>query len=213
MPRPPSPKTNGAAIASLIFGVIAGVPFSVAFGLFALRRIAQRGEGGRGLAIAGLSISAAWVTLLVAVSVLTAGDRTAITATPAIKPAPTVRTGSTSGPGRRYIGDLTLGDCLGYVDENPRPEGYTVKLCSQRHGGEVYDIWSPPSGAYPGDAEMDRLAGDHCGRTLDRYAVGKFADAKGVYLYPKRNSWSHDPRVFCIAVPGTDQWTGSMVHP
>jgi prolipoprotein diacylglyceryltransferase len=57
-------KTNGFAIASLIFGIIGGVLLSVIFGFVALSQIKKRNERGRGMAIAGLSISGAWVALI-----------------------------------------------------------------------------------------------------------------------------------------------------
>ena len=210
---------NKAAIASLIFAVIGGVPFSVALGLLALSQVAKRGERGGGLAIAGLSISTAWVAIFAAVAPIMAfiAYNTTADPTPASQPTATtaapVRTGSTSGPGRRAVEQLALGDCLSYVDENSSPEEFTVKLCSQAHGGEVYDIWSLPSGAYPGDAEVDEQAGKHCEKVLERYAIGKFADARLLYVHPSRDSWPYDRRVVCIAVPSSRQWTGSMVHP
>lgn len=216
---------SSAAIASLIFAVIGALPFSIALGVLALSRIAKGGGRGRGLAIAGLCVSAAWVTVAgsaAAITVLTAAARattgttavaTSAAATPVSRPPATARTGSTSGPGRRFVRDLALGDCLSYVGEDRSPEEFVVKLCSRPHGGEVYHIWSPPAGSYPGDAAMGRQAGDHCGQALRRYAVGEFAGAKPVAVYPTRDSWPHDPRVVCIAVPSAGQWTGSMVHP
>jgi hypothetical protein len=218
-------KVNGAAVASLVFAVIGALPFSIALGVLALSRIAKRGERGLGLAIAGLCVSAAWVTVagsVATITVLNAAVRT-VAGTPAVgtpaattpvsRPPSAPRTGSTSGPGRRFVRDLTLGDCLSYVGEDRSPKEFVVKLCSRPHGGEVFSIWSPPAGSYPGDAALDRQAGDHCGQALRRYAVGEFAGAKLVTVYPTRDTWSHDRRVFCFAVPGSGQWTGSMVHP
>jgi hypothetical protein len=217
MPGAPRQETNVPAILSLIFGVLGAVLISVIFGLVALSQIAKRGERGRGLAIAGLSISAAWVAVIVAaaaiISFITVDTRA--DNPPASLPTATadVQTERTSGPGRRPSVFLQLGDCLSYVDELSDPEDLTVELCSQQHGGEVYDIWSLPSGAFPGDAKVEKQAREHCEKALKRYAIGKFADAKPFYIFPSRESWSQGRRVVCIAVPSGKQWTGSMVHP
>jgi Domain of unknown function (DUF4190) len=57
------PPTNGLAIASLVLGIIwlywIGSILAVIFGHIALRQTRQRGEGGRGLAIAGLTLG--WI--------------------------------------------------------------------------------------------------------------------------------------------------------
>jgi uncharacterized membrane protein len=57
-------KTNVWAIMSLIFGILGliGAPVAVICGIVGLRK-AKEGQGGRGLAIAGLALSAAWVLL------------------------------------------------------------------------------------------------------------------------------------------------------
>ncbi|KUL25510.1 DUF4190 domain-containing protein [Actinoplanes awajinensis] len=221
MPDLPAGTTNGVAIVSLVLAVLGVIMLSIPLGIIALSQLSTHGGRGRALAIAGLGISTAWVAVLAAVisnGAFSSGNRTTAT-TPVSMPTATAsatattpfRTGSTSGPGQRLAKDLTLGDCLSYVDANGSPDEFVVRLCSQDHGGEVFDIWAPPSGAHPGDAEMEKLAGKHCDKTLDRYAVGKFADARLVYIYPSRRS--PKPRVICIAVPPSGQWTGSMVYP
>ncbi|GAA2706566.1 DUF4190 domain-containing protein [Actinoplanes palleronii] len=223
MPDLPAGRTNGVAIVSLVLAVLGVIMLSIPLGIIALSQLSTRGGRGRALAIAGLGISTAWVAVLAAVisnGAFSSGNRTTAT-TPVSLPTATAtasatattpfRTGSTSGPGQRLAKDLTLGDCLSYVDVNGSPDEFVVRLCSQDHGGEVFDIWAPPSGAHPGDAEMEKLAGKHCDKALDRYAVGKFADAQLVYIYPSRRS--PKPRVICIAVPPSGQWTGSMLYP
>ena len=63
---PPAPGTNWWAIVSLIFGLIGGVLISVVCGIVGLQR-AKKGQGGRGMAIAGLVLSGLWVLGIVAV--------------------------------------------------------------------------------------------------------------------------------------------------
>jgi len=53
---PVSNKTNSMAIASLIVSLICCAPLGVIFGHVALGQIDKTGEGGRGLAVAGLIV-------------------------------------------------------------------------------------------------------------------------------------------------------------
>ncbi|MGV0764803.1 DUF4190 domain-containing protein [Mycolicibacterium sp. XJ647] len=55
----PVQRTNGLAIAALVCPLVTCVlfPLGIIFGHIALSQIARTGEGGRGLAIAGLVIS------------------------------------------------------------------------------------------------------------------------------------------------------------
>jgi Domain of unknown function (DUF4190) len=64
---PPAQKTNGFAIASLVFGIIGGVLLALVFGYIALSQIRRSGgrQGGRGMALAGVILGWAWLGLLV----------------------------------------------------------------------------------------------------------------------------------------------------
>jgi hypothetical protein len=53
---PVSNKTNSLAIASLVVSLLCCAPLGVIFGHMALSQINRTGEGGRGLAVAGLVI-------------------------------------------------------------------------------------------------------------------------------------------------------------
>jgi hypothetical protein len=84
----PSQQTNGLAVASLvtsIAGVLFGIPLAIfcyigwvipvvgaVMGGIALNQIKQRGQQGRGLAIAGIAIGAGTAALLVLVMVIVA---------------------------------------------------------------------------------------------------------------------------------------------
>ena len=77
--RPPAP--TGGPIISLIFGVIGGVLISVVCGIVGLNR-AKQGQGGRGMAIAGLVLSALWaVGIVVAVAALLIFGKDTVSAT------------------------------------------------------------------------------------------------------------------------------------
>ena len=63
---PPPPPTNGLAIASLICAFMFA-PLGIVFGHMSLSQIKRTGEEGRGLAIAGLVISAVQIIRVVAI--------------------------------------------------------------------------------------------------------------------------------------------------
>ncbi|MGZ9825316.1 DUF4190 domain-containing protein [Tsukamurella ocularis] len=63
-----SARTNGLAIAALIGGIVFA-PLGIVLGHIALRQIGRTGEGGRGLALAGLIIGYA-ITLMAIVTIL-----------------------------------------------------------------------------------------------------------------------------------------------
>lgn len=65
----PEPPTNTMAILALVFSVLGGL-LAIVFGFIALSQIKRTGERGRGLAIAALVITFAWVTPVVLFFVL-----------------------------------------------------------------------------------------------------------------------------------------------
>ncbi len=76
-PFPASPGTNGLAIASLILGIVwvfgVGAILALIFGIVALRQIDRTpGQGGRGLAIAGIVLGGVGIAGLVLFIVLAA---------------------------------------------------------------------------------------------------------------------------------------------
>jgi uncharacterized membrane protein len=75
LPQPSAPgfvpvaRTNGLAIASLVLGILwlawLGSLAGLVLGLFALKQIKNRNQGGRGIAIAGVVLSVLWLLGLV----------------------------------------------------------------------------------------------------------------------------------------------------
>ncbi|HEX4443162.1 MAG TPA: DUF4190 domain-containing protein [Galbitalea sp.] len=54
-------RTNGFAVASLIFGLLGGSVFAIIFGHVALGQIRRTGEGGSGMATVGLVFGYLWL--------------------------------------------------------------------------------------------------------------------------------------------------------
>ncbi|WIM98672.1 DUF4190 domain-containing protein [Actinoplanes oblitus] len=209
------PKTNGAAIASLIFGLLGGVLISVICGVIALSQIKKRGDRGKGMAVAGLSLSAFWIlgiVTMVAVGSLTESDRPAGAGpTNGARPAATATTVGT-GPADVRTDELHPGDCIATISDDETVYDMPVVSCSVPHQGEVYSVTTMPAGAFPGDKKVEAEAENRCGDKLDAYAIGKFKDAEFYYIFPSRRSWTVDRSITCIAVaPDNKKYTGSMV--
>ena len=79
-PYAPPQSTNGLAIASLVLGIIwvywIGSILGIIFGFIALGQINQSGgrQGGKGLAIAGIICSFAWIAILVIAIIAVAAE-------------------------------------------------------------------------------------------------------------------------------------------
>jgi hypothetical protein len=199
--QPEAPrKTSGFAIASLVFGIIGWILFSVIFGIVALRRIRTRNLKGRGLAIAGLVLSGLWA-LVIAVGVIVA------VATDAERdPA-----GRVSEGGTESVFDLRVGDCVNDVEETTMELSVEVVPCSQPHDAELISSFEFPAGDYPGEDRIFRLADRRCSRELDAVADGQGLEP--FYYYPTERSWSSgDRQVNCIALFPQPR-RGSAVRP
>jgi hypothetical protein len=70
-PPPPPGGTDGFSVAALVCGILALVPVAAPLGVIGLVRTSREARRGRGLAIAGLVLSAFWVTALVGILVVT----------------------------------------------------------------------------------------------------------------------------------------------
>jgi uncharacterized protein DUF4190/putative regulator of septum formation len=198
-PEPPR-KTSGFAIASLVFGIIGGILFSVIFGIVALRRIRTRNLKGRGLAIAGLVLSGLW-TLLIAVGVIIA------VATDAERdPSGRVREAGTES-----VFDLRVGDCINNLEETTMEVSVDVVPCSQPHDAELISSFEFPGGDYPGEESIFRVADRRCSRELD--AVAGAQGFEPFYFYPTEQSWATgDRQVNCVALFSQPR-RGSVLSP
>lgn len=193
--------TNGFAIASLIFGILGGILFSVIFGIVALSQIKKRNQTGRGMAIAGLVISGVWL----------AGICTVVGLAIAFDDTPS--TGSTTTGDDTSVHSLQIGDCLNQLEDDEEIESLPVVACSAPHDGEVYAEFRLTGSTYPGLDAIQKEAEERCGELLADYAP-KAADDPAVdtyFLYPTDESWRRkaDRLVTCVASFDTPR-TGSL---
>jgi hypothetical protein len=208
------PGVNGFAIASLacgFFGII-GAVLATIFGIIALNQIGKRGQRGRGLAIAGLSLAAVWLVVLIAgiAIVVAQGDTSSASKTPADTVVPTVvqstpteepTTEATPATTDIYLPGECLNDLNGARSQVP---------CTTPHDGEVYANFNLKNGKWPGEAAVEKQAEAGCNTRLDSYAKNP-SKLDFWYLYPKQAYWPEDRSVTCIAADPKDRkLTGSV---
>ncbi|MFZ0833396.1 MAG: septum formation family protein [Mycobacterium sp.] len=188
---PPRPKTNGFAIASLILGIIGAVLLSVIFGVIALNQTKGGRQGGRGMAIAGLIISGAWVFVIAAIVIaVMVFDNGSVQAT-----------------------NIKTGDCIA---DAPADGANVLRLpkvsCDEPHEGEVYAMIRVSGDNFPGQAAMQNDYEQRCVSALNAYAPDA-ANDRGIsnfLLYPSQETWDRGDRdVACIAIT-RDKRTGSI---
>ena len=150
---------------------------------------AKQGQGGRGLAIAGLVLSGLWVVLLVVgISVYFAIGRGTVTAT-----------------------DVKVGDCLKAIPGSTRVKTVDTVGCDQAHAGEVFAVLLMPGGNFPGQSAIEEYQ-NKCEPALASYAPDAITDdsVQLYVLYPTSETWEQGDRaVTCIATLDPPR-TGSL---
>jgi hypothetical protein len=185
---PPTPGTNWWAVISLIFGLIGGVLISVVCGIVGLNR-AKRGQGGRGMAIAGLVLSAIWaVGIVVLVAALLIFDKGTVSAN-----------------------EVKAGDCLKELPASGLVITVDTAPCSEPHTGEIFSVMTMPEGDFPGTFAIEEYQ-NKCAPELADYSP-EAAEDPGVglfVLFPSEDSWAQGDRtVTCVATSDSPR-TGTL---
>jgi hypothetical protein len=204
----PKQGTNGFAIAAFVLGLLGGVVLSVIFGVVALNKLRRRPQRGKGLAIAGLVLSAVWVVAigaLVAVSVAGSSQRSA--------------SGQITKNGSLNVLSLRTGDCFqnpsGSQPASGSVERVTAVSCGTPHDAQVISQLPVSGSAYPGEAAFHAQAVTGCQASLDS-AVDKTrltATMNLIWIYPESQAWSEGQRsISCVVVDSTADLTSSLLN-
>ncbi|ORB87212.1 hypothetical protein B1987_03695 [Mycobacterium kansasii] len=178
-------------MASLIFGVLGGVLLSVIFGIIALKQIKTRGQSGRGMAIAGLVLSALWTLFIVAAIIIAVA----------------------TNDGSVRATNLVVGDCIESIPgDNARVTTLPKVSCAKPHEGEVYAQLRVTASSFPGQSSLESNYRDRCFAAFASYApnAADSEEFESYVLYPTQATWNQGDRdVVCIAITKVKR-TGSI---
>jgi hypothetical protein len=200
-----SNSTSGFAIASLVLGILGGLGItavlSVIFGFIGLAKIRNTGQRGKGMAIAGIALSAAWVALLITLGILGAQGQ-----------ATRSSGGQINKGGSLNVLSLAVGDCFSYPSSQQSINSVTAIPCSQAHDAQVFAQFnvSGSNSNYP--TNMTQLASDGCqSRTasLNKSLLTPSMSMK--IVYPQDASWITGNRtVNCVMFSPTNLSTSLL---
>jgi hypothetical protein len=204
---PPSTRTNGQAIASLVLGILGFLTISaivgIILGIVALVRIRRVPQKGKGLAIAGIVLSVLWLAGV-----------TSIVAYDAAHQAHRSGSGQITAPGRLNIFSLRTGDCF----DNPGSGSFstvTAIPCGQPHNAQMFaEFNAVNSSSYPGSSALVKEATNGCNsRVAGSVDKAKITNSMQIrFLYPLSSSWSLGHRaISCLLVNSSSDLRSSLL--
>ncbi|MFF9848868.1 DUF4190 domain-containing protein [Streptomyces litmocidini] len=205
--QPPRRSTNGLAIGSLVSGVVCCLPpLGLVLGLVALPQIRKKDQAGRGLAIAGIALSAV-SSLLVVVGLASGGFSSAWNG---------FQKGVDEASRSTSPFSLRAGQCFG-ADGDLEEYATDVKVvdCARPHDAEVTgDFKVTGFDKWPGEDSLDELAQARCETINSAYAMDTWKIPEDVWVYyylPSKQSWRlGDRTVTCAFADEKKPFTGSV---
>ncbi|RII15909.1 hypothetical protein DSC45_16835 [Streptomyces sp. YIM 130001] len=204
---PQPPPVNGLAIAALVLGILCFLPLvGLILGVLALSQINKRGERGKGLAVAGIALSAIGAVLL-SVSLVTGAAGEFVDG---------FREGMDEA--RESSGPFSLekGQCFDVPGGRMSGQARNVDVvsCEEPHDGEVFGSFRLSGDKYPGESRIKDMADARCSSLADTYVGDPAAVGDEVYLFfygPTRASYLRgDREVSCILHKENGKLTGSL---
>ncbi|MEU2546224.1 DUF4190 domain-containing protein [Streptomyces roseolus] len=203
---PPRATTNGLAVGSLVSGLVCCLPpLGLVLGIFSLRQIKKRGQGGKGMAIAGIALSTL-STLLVLVGLITGQIQDGFRA---------FNEGMREAASARMPMELRTGEC--FVDEAGQGDytlGVRVVDCDRPHDGEITGRFEATGfDGWPGESELTALGEKRCETMAAAYSRDTWAltaDTLSLYYTPDRRAWRAGEHRIACAVGGSERLTGSL---
>ena len=201
----PPARTSRWAIASFVLGLLSVSLLGIIFGIIALTRIRRLGQKGRGLAIAGLVLSAVWLVLaIVAVIAIGVGGATR-----------SASTGKIVSRGHLPPFSLATGDCFSYPAGASRISSVNAVPCTQPHKAQVFAQFKLTGSnfSYPGATAVLRLARAGCDARTGSINKAKVTSAMTTSIFvPQEIDWIIGRRtVSCLVVNPTADLTSSLL--
>lgn len=163
-----SGKTNGFAITSLVTAILGCTAWlGLIFGIVALVQIKNRGDRGRGMAIAGIVVACLWF----------AGSAIAWIAIPTVPTTPTgalpSATPAHTEPHDLDVSDIRPGQCFndganGNGDGDQEVEELTIVGCTSPHDAQALATFTFQRGPWPGDRALSKAASAQCRKRAGR---------------------------------------------
>ncbi|MFE7598147.1 DUF4190 domain-containing protein [Streptomyces sp. NPDC057494] len=204
--QPPRRTTNGLAVGSLVSGIVCCLPpLGLVLGLVALPQIKKKDQNGKGLAIAGIVLSALSCLLLV-VGLASGGFGSAWHS---------FKGGFDEASRSRSAYALRTGQC--FTDRSKGEEFATdVRAvdCARPHDGEVSGSFKVTGiAAWPGDDAIEDIADQRCEPVNAAYAMDTWAIPRHVglsYYQPSKESWRLGDREVTCTFTGEKPFSGSV---
>ncbi|GAA3529435.1 septum formation family protein [Aeromicrobium panaciterrae] len=110
--------------------------------------------------------------------------------------------GNVTSQGKVSVDELKAGDC---VVENIAEKEYArveVAPCAKEHSSEIYATFELEDGDFPGDKQVDELAGQGCYDRFETFVGISYDDSAldMTYLLPLEDSWDVDRGVACMVM-------------
>ncbi|WP_232839057.1 DUF4190 domain-containing protein [Streptomyces triticisoli] len=201
MQPPVRPVLNGFAVAALVTSLLCLAPLGLIFGVVALVQISRKGQRGKGLAIAGISVSG--VVLLLVAAVVAGVVNFRVWALPTRDDS-----GEVTRRGWTTVHSLKVGDCFNPGAGVPKRDksslgDASVELvpCDESHQGEVYaTVALSGQRDFPKRDVIAAIAEPRCMELLFGYSMDPpaFGGLRTYYYYPDEKGWAAGKRtVLC----------------
>ncbi|MGW1023163.1 DUF4190 domain-containing protein [Streptomyces sp. NPDC002577] len=198
---PARPPLNGLAVAALVLGILCFLPaVGLVLGLVALMQIRKKGERGKGMAVAGMTLSSLGVVLLAVFLVTGAASEFADGFRDAAREA-----GENGG-----AFSVDKGQCFDSQGDSLEGVAYDVDKvpCAGEHDAEVFASFRMTGGTYPGDSRITEVADEKCYALEESYVMDTWAmpdDVDVYYFTPTRQSWRLGDREITCFFGSTDE--------
>jgi uncharacterized protein DUF4190/putative regulator of septum formation len=205
---PVTGKVSGLAITAFVLGLLGFLILTaivgIILGVVGLVRIRDNQRlYGKGLAIAGIALSGAWLVgfaILIGIA--------------AANPSQPSSSGHLTRPETKNVLSLSPGDCFQYPGARIAILTVTVVPCTQAHNAQVYAKFPATGSSYPGPAGLHQQAAPGCrsrmAGNLDRSLITNTMTIQ--FLYPEPGSWAGGQRdISCLIVDTSRDLTTSLL--